>query len=166
HGKGLLCFIPDYSYPMRETVFDRGLSGWSNGTSALPFGRARGGSVRSAKGHRGRRADRAPGRCRAGGGLASRQGPHRPLPSVILSSIPPSRAPVRHPTRRGYGLTRIGLQLRVTVTLSLSGPLPTRSRIASSPVWSGSRKNQSRPRPPLRLSAARSSWTRSLLRNA
>src|SRR5262249_25934329 len=103
---------------------------------------------------------------RAGGGLAAKQGPHRPLLSVIRPSFPPGRSLVRHPTRRGYGVTLSGPQLRVTVTRSLSGPDSTRSRIASSPSRSGSRKNQSCPRPPVRTSAARSSWTWFLSRNA
>jgi hypothetical protein len=37
---------PDYSYAMEGTVFERGLSDCSNGTSAVPDGQTRGGSVR------------------------------------------------------------------------------------------------------------------------
>src|SRR5262249_15584976 len=43
------------------------------------------------KGHRSRRANRAPGRRRAGGGRAWREGPHRPLISPSRPAIP------RHP---------------------------------------------------------------------
>src|SRR5262245_63347382 len=82
---------PDYSYPMRETVLDRGLSGWSNGASAVPYGRARRGSVRGDKGHRRRRADRAPGRGRTGGGsLGGENAPAARLQSHVVEKVKPN----------------------------------------------------------------------------
>jgi hypothetical protein len=55
---------PDYSYPMGETVWERGLSKCSSGTSAVPDGRTPGGSVKG------------------DGGLPARPSPPAPRPSA------------------------------------------------------------------------------------